>query len=97
MSGFEFIIPERETSIGSFRVGRLLPSRQLRSVGPFVFIDHMGPVTLNDQQNLDVLPHPHIGLSTLTYLMEGSILPRDEFPIHYQCCRGEVWNPPSGR
>lgn len=86
MSGFEFIIPERETSIGSFRVGRLLPSRQLRSVGPFVFIDHMGPVTLGPEQNLDVLPHPHIGLSTLTYLMEGSILHRDsignELEIH---------------
>jgi len=90
MSGFEFIIPERETSIGSFRVGRLLPSRQLRSVGPFVFIDHMGPVTLNDQQNLDVLPHPHIGLSTLTYLMEGSILHRDSIGNELEIHPGEV-------
>jgi redox-sensitive bicupin YhaK (pirin superfamily) len=77
MSGIELVIEERATDIGNFRVGRLLPSRLKRSVGPFVFIDHIGPVTMNGQENLDVLPHPHIGLSTLTYLLEGKILHRD--------------------
>lgn len=46
-------------------------------VGPFIFIDHMGPVKLNERENFDVLPHPHIGLSTLTFLFEGSIMHRD--------------------
>ncbi|HMQ08906.1 MAG TPA: pirin family protein [Saprospiraceae bacterium] len=77
MSNIELIIEERAANIGNFLVGRLLPFRQKRSVGPFVFIDHMGPVQLNERENLDVLPHPHIGLSTLTYLFEGAILHRD--------------------
>jgi redox-sensitive bicupin YhaK (pirin superfamily) len=77
MSNVALIIEERAASIGSFMVGRLLPFRQKRAVGPFVFIDHMGPVKLNERQNFDVLPHPHIGLSTLTYLFEGSIMHRD--------------------
>lgn len=46
-------------------------------VGPFIYIDHMGPVKLNERENFDVLPHPHIGLSTLTFLFEGSIMHRD--------------------
>lgn len=58
-------------------VGRLLPFRQKRSVGPFVFIDHMGPVQMNERENMDVLPHPHIVLSTLTFLFEGAIMHRD--------------------
>ena len=77
MMDIQMIIEERPAFIGSFTVGRLLPFRQKRSVGPFVFIDHMGPVKLPAGANLDVLPHPHIGLSTLTYLLEGSILHRD--------------------
>lgn len=68
---------KRAADIGNFMVGRLLPFIQKRAVGPFVFIDHMGPAALKDYQNLDVPPHPHIGLSTLTYLFEGSIFHRD--------------------
>nr|HMS71104.1 pirin family protein [Saprospiraceae bacterium] len=48
-----------------------------RMVGPFIYIDHMGPVKLNERNNFDILPHPHIGLSTLTFLFEGSIMHRD--------------------
>ncbi|MNJ90896.1 Quercetin 2,3-dioxygenase [compost metagenome] len=77
MSNIQLIIEERAADIGNFLVGRLLPFRQKRSVGPFVFIDHMGPAKLSDHQNLDVGPHPHIGLSTLTYLFEGAIMHRD--------------------
>lgn len=77
MSNIQLIIEERAANIGNFLVGRLLPFRQKRAVGPFVFIDHMGPAKLSDHQNLDVGPHPHIGLSTLTYLFEGAIMHRD--------------------
>ncbi len=62
MSNIGIIIPERAADIGNFMVGRLLPFIEKRSVGPFVFIDHMGPADLKDYQNLDVPPHPHIGL-----------------------------------
>ncbi len=77
MSNINLIIEERAISIGNFMVGRLLPFREKRMVGPFIFIDHMGPVKLNERENFDVLPHPHIGLSTLTFLFEGSIMHRD--------------------
>lgn len=77
MSNIELILEEKAADIGNFLVGRLLPFREKRAVGPFVFIDHMGPAELKDYQNLDVPPHPHIGLSTLTYLFEGSIFHRD--------------------
>jgi redox-sensitive bicupin YhaK (pirin superfamily) len=77
MSNIQLIIEERAANIGNFMVGRLLPFRQKRAVGPFVFIDHMGPVRMNDRDHFDVLPHPHIGLSTLTYLFEGAIMHRD--------------------
>lgn len=77
MSNTALIIEERAANIGNFMVGRLLPFRKKRAVGPFVFIDHMGPKNMSESQNLDVGPHPHIGLSTLTYLFEGSIMHRD--------------------
>lgn len=77
MSNIETIIEERPADIGDFLVGRLLPFRSRRTVGPFAFIDHMGPAHLNENENLDVPPHPHIGLSTLTFLFEGEIDHRD--------------------
>lgn len=77
MSNINLIIEERAANIGNFLVGRLLPFRQKRMVGPFIYIDHMGPVKMNERHNFDVLPHPHIGLSTLTFLFEGSIMHRD--------------------
>ncbi|MDO8995343.1 MAG: pirin family protein [Sediminibacterium sp.] len=77
MSNINLIIAERAANIGKFMVGRLLPFRQKRMVGPFIYIDHMGPVKLSERDNFDVLPHPHIGLSTLTFLFEGSIMHRD--------------------
>lgn len=71
-------------------VGRLLPFRQKRMIGPFSFIDHMGPTKLNERENLDVLAHPHIGLSTLTYLFEGSIMHRDTLGSALEIKPGEV-------
>jgi redox-sensitive bicupin YhaK (pirin superfamily) len=90
MSNIGLIIEERSASIGSFMVGRLLPFREKRMVGPFIFIDHMGPVKLNERENFDVMPHPHIGLSTLTFLFEGSIMHRDTLGTEMEITAGAV-------
>lgn len=90
MSNIELIIEERAADIGGFMVGRLLPFRQKRAVGPFVFIDHMGPAHMKGDENLDVAPHPHIGLSTLTYLFEGAIMHRDSMGYEEQIEPGAV-------
>jgi redox-sensitive bicupin YhaK (pirin superfamily) len=71
------IIEGRPRDLGGFSVARLLPSKAMRSVGPFVFFDHMGPATLPPGTGIDVRPHPHIGLATVTYLFEGGIVHRD--------------------
>lgn len=72
------IIDGKQKDLGDgFIVRRALPVVQKRTVGPFVFFDHMGPVDLKIDQGMDVRPHPHIGLSTLTYLFEGEIIHRD--------------------
>lgn len=90
MSNVNLIIEERATHIGKFMVGRLLPFRQKRMVGPFIYIDHMGPVKMNERENFDVLPHPHIGLSTLTFLFEGSIMHRDSLNNEVEIKPGAV-------
>ncbi|WP_316823259.1 pirin family protein [Pedobacter gandavensis] len=90
MSNIKLIIEERASNIGNFMVGRLLPFREKRMVGPFAFIDHMGPVCLSDHENLDVAPHPHIGLSTLTYLFEGSIMHKDSLGNEVEIQPGQV-------
>lgn len=90
MSNVGMIIEERAADIGNFMVGRLLPFRRKRAVGPFVFIDHMGPADLKDYENLDVPPHPHIGLSTLTFLFEGSIMHRDSLGTEMEITPGAV-------
>lgn len=90
MSNIQLIIEERAADIGNFMVGRLLPFREKRMVGPFIFIDHMGPVSMDDHHNVDIGPHPHIGLSTLTYLIEGSIMHRDALGMAVEIKPGEV-------
>jgi redox-sensitive bicupin YhaK (pirin superfamily) len=90
MSNIQLIIEERSANIGNFMVGRLLPFREKRMVGPFAFIDHMGPAHLNQSENMDVPPHPHIGLSTLTYLFEGSILHKDSLGTELEIKPGAV-------
>ncbi|TMM29597.1 pirin family protein [Polaribacter aestuariivivens] len=90
MSNIETIIPERAANIGNFLVGRLLPFKEKRMVGPFSFIDHMGPAKMSAEENLDVPPHPHIGLSTLTYLFEGSIMHRDSIGTEIEINPGAV-------
>ena len=90
MSNIKLIIEERPSVVGNFMVGRLLPFREKRMVGPFAFIDHMGPIALKDYENFDVPPHPHIGLSTLTYLFEGSIMHKDSLGSEVEIKPGEV-------
>lgn len=80
------MIQPRERDLGEFTVRRVLPARQRRAVGPFVFFDHMGPAEFPPGQSINVRPHPHIGIATITYLFEGEILHRDSLgvvqPIH---------------
>jgi redox-sensitive bicupin YhaK (pirin superfamily) len=73
----ERVIVPRTSDLGGFFVRRALPSAQRRMVGPFIFFDHMGPAEFRDGQGIDVRPHPHIGLATVTYLFAGEIMHRD--------------------
>ncbi len=77
MSNLGLIIEERSRDIGDFLVGRLIPFRKKRMIGPFIFIDHMGPTKLGPTTYMDVDQHPHIGLSTLTYMLEGELMHED--------------------
>ena len=90
MSNINLIIEERPREVGNFLVGRLLPFRTKRMVGPFIFIDHMGPAQLKADENMDVPPHPHIGLSTLTYLFEGNIIHKDTLGTEIEIKPGQV-------
>ncbi|TVQ77742.1 MAG: pirin family protein [Bradymonadales bacterium] len=67
----------KETDLGGFSVRRLLPSFQKKMIGPFIFLDHIGPAKFEAGKGVDVRPHPHIGLATVTYLFEGELHHRD--------------------
>ena len=84
------ILPRSVDLGGSFVVRRLLPAASQRSVGPFVFFDHFGPVTLAPEAQTDVRPHPHIGLATVTYLFEGVMLHRDSLGTVQEITPGAV-------
>ena len=71
------VIVPRSSDIGGFLVHRALPSARRRMVGPFIFLDEMGPAEFSAHQGIDVRPHPHIGLATVTYLFDGEIVHRD--------------------
>ena len=88
----ELVIPARRKDLGGFEVGRLLPHAGRRMVGPFVFFDHMGPVDFAPglPRSVDVRPHPHIGLATVTYLLEGEITHRDSVGSLQPIRPGEV-------
>jgi len=75
--GVDLVLVPRAHDIGGFEVRRALPAQQRQMVGPFIFFDQMGPGEFLAGRGLDVRPHPHIGLSTVTYLFEGEILHRD--------------------
>lgn len=76
--------------VDGFKVRRALPSRQRRMVGPFIFLDQMGPELLREGRGLDVAPHPHIGLATVTYLFAGELLHRDSLGSVQPIRPGEV-------
>jgi redox-sensitive bicupin YhaK (pirin superfamily) len=88
----EMVIDARRRDLGGFEVGRVLPWAKRRMVGPFVFFDHMGPVELapNLPRRVDVRPHPHIGLATITYLFAGEIVHRDSLGFQQVIRAGEV-------
>ncbi len=88
----EQVLLQRRKSLGGFEVGRVLPQLQKRMVGPFVFFDHMGPVQFAPgiPREMDVRPHPHIGLSTLSYLFDGEMMHRDSLGCEQAIRSGEV-------
>ncbi|HET9075599.1 MAG TPA: pirin family protein [Acidimicrobiales bacterium] len=71
------ILPGREATVGAFGVRRVLPRRERRTVGAWCFVDHMGPAQVSEDRGLDIGPHPHIGLQTVTWLVSGEVLHRD--------------------
>jgi redox-sensitive bicupin YhaK (pirin superfamily) len=89
-SDIETVIVPRARDIGGFEVRRALPSAQRRMVGPFVFFDQMGPAQLRAGQGIDVRPHPHIGLATVTYLFKGMIVHRDSLGSLQPILPGDV-------
>ncbi|GIZ51642.1 pirin family protein [Noviherbaspirillum aridicola] len=84
------LLKPHEKDIGGFFVRRLLPAHPHRMVGPFIFFDHMGPAGFDAGRGLDVRPHPHIGLATVTYLFEGAILHRDSLGSLQEIHPGDV-------
>lgn len=88
----ELIIQQRRRDLGSFEVGRVLPFAKRRMVGPYIFFDRMGPKDLAPglPREADVRPHPHIGLSTITYLFDGEIMHRDSLGSAQAVRPGEV-------
>ncbi len=84
------VIVPRSVDLGDFTVHRALPSGQSRMVGPFIFFDHFGPAHFRSGSGIDVRPHPHIGLATLTYLFDGEIIHRDSLGTTIAIRPGEI-------
>ncbi len=86
----EQVIVPRARDLGGFEVRRALPSAQRQMIGPFIFFDQMGPAQFLSGQGIDVRPHPHIGLATVTYLFEGQMMHRDSLGSSLAIRPGEV-------
>jgi len=84
------ILQPHTKDLGGFEVRRLMPAFPQKMIGPFIFFDHMGPARFRPGQGIDVRPHPHIGLATVTYLFEGSIMHRDSLGIVQRIDPGDV-------
>lgn len=84
------ILKAKEHDIGGLKVKRVLPHQEKVMVGPFIFFDQMGPNSFPPGQGINVRPHPHIGLATLSYLFDGSILHRDSLGNNLEICPGDV-------
>src|ERR1700722_18220009 len=90
MAALEAVIPSRPREVGGQPVGRVLPVAGHRAVEPFVFLDHMGPVQLAPGEGMDVGPHPHIGLATVTYLFDGAVVHRDSLGSEVTIAPGDI-------
>lgn len=86
----ELVIKPRTRDLGGFEVARVLPYAKRRTIGPFIFFDRMGPSTFGVGEGIDVRPHPHIGLATVTYLFEGEIMHRDSLGYELPISPGDV-------
>src|SRR5438093_7811306 len=86
----EQIIVPRSVDLGGFGVRRALPHARRRMVGPFIFFDHFGPAVFDVGRGIDVRPHPHIGLATVTFLFDGEIVHRDSLGTALPIRPGEV-------
>ncbi len=84
------VTESRESRVGAFRVRRALPRRGRRTVGAWCFVDHMGPAAIDERHGLDVAPHPHIGLQTVTWLLEGEALHRDSLGTEQVITAGQL-------
>jgi redox-sensitive bicupin YhaK (pirin superfamily) len=90
MGPVEQIIKPTRKDLGAFSVARALPAEQQRMVGPFIFFDHMGPADLPPGKGIEVRPHPHIGIATITYLFDGLVMHRDSLGVEQQIEPGAV-------
>ncbi len=90
MSAITHVIAPRDRDLGGFSVRRVLPAPKQRTIGPFIFFDHMGPADFPPGDGIDVRPHPHIGLATVTYLFEGDIVHRDSLGFEQPIRPGDV-------
>jgi redox-sensitive bicupin YhaK (pirin superfamily) len=86
----QLVIRPRPRDLGGFSVRRVLPTAERRMVGPWIFFDHMGPVEFPAGRGVDVRPHPHINLATVTYLFEGEILHRDSLGNQMPIAPGDI-------
>ena len=89
-AAIEQVIVPRTVDLGDFSVRRALPSAQTRLVGPFIFFDHFGPAEFRSGHGIDVRPHPHIGLATVSYLFDGEIMHRDSLGTEVPIRPGEI-------
>lgn len=90
MPSIDMIIEPRTRDLGGFTVGRVLPYAKRRMVGPFIFLDEMGPAEFKPGTGIDVRPHPHIGLATVTYLFDGEMRHRDSLGCDQVIRPGDV-------
>ncbi|MGC1511191.1 pirin family protein [Ketobacter sp. MCCC 1A13808] len=86
----ELILQPKKKDLGGFSVRRVLPTQARKMVGPWIFFDHMGPAQFKAGQGINVRPHPHINLATVTYLFEGEILHRDSLGSHQAIRPGDI-------
>ncbi|WP_434661684.1 pirin family protein [Paraburkholderia sp. A3BS-1L] len=89
-SSIKAVLKPHQRDIGNLYVRRVLPAMAARLVGPFIFFDHMGPATLAPGAGVDVRPHPHIGLATVTYLFDGALMHRDSIGSAQKIVPGDV-------